>query len=643
MTDCPDVSIIVETPDITLVADDACSISLIAPADDATLGAEIVGVPGPAGPAGADGANGADGADGAVWRNGSGAPSDSLGVNGDYYLDDATGDVYEKADGTYSIVSNIMGPSGSSSDGSAGAVQISDGSGGFTSDADLSYASGYLKVGEGVVSDNGTLVLRENNDEYGSVSLQLKNRNGINGAVFNQENSSLALIDFQFKPTASLTYTQRVEAREGATYNPDGTPEFQLGPDMFSPVVYIADNGMGFRKQLYDSTNSAGTFGQSLRSTGIGVEWSNSGSAAGDTGDIQTSDGSGGFVSSGITADGTGGVYQIQSPSGSYYFYLIANSTDSYSGVSNGYSDVYLQAGSDESQINFSQSYGAGSFNFSIKPPLYVVGVDSYTLRLPINAGSSGQVMTTDGSGNLSWTTPSSGVPTSRTISAGTGLSGGGDLTANRTISLANTAVTAGSYGSATAAATFTVDAQGRLTAAGSTTVTPAWSSITGTPTTISGFGITDAVTTARTVSAGTGLSGGGDLSANRTISLSNTLVTAGSYGSATAVANFTVDAQGRLTAAGSTTVTPAWSSITSTPTTIAGYGITDAFNGTFSALTGKPTTISGYGITDAYTKTQIDTSLAGKANTATTLSGYGITDGAIRGQIEQLRLGAFT
>jgi hypothetical protein len=70
-------------------------------------------------------------------------------------------------------------------------------------------------------------------------------------------------------------------------------------------------------------------------------------------------------------------------------------------------------------------------------------------------------------------------------ISPGTGLSGGGDLTATRTLTLANTAVTPASYGSASSVATFTVDAQGRLTAAASTAIAIVASAISDFATTV--------------------------------------------------------------------------------------------------------------------------------------------------------------
>lgn len=92
---------------------------------------------------------------------------------------------------------------------------------------------------------------------------------------------------------------------------------------------------------------------------------------------------------------------------------------------------------------------------------------------VPLSAGGTGATDAATGLANLG------GVPTTRTLTAGTGLSGGGDLSANRTLSLANTAVTAAAYGSASQVATFTVDAQGRLTAAANVSVAIDASAIT--------------------------------------------------------------------------------------------------------------------------------------------------------------------
>ncbi|MGV8353504.1 phage tail-collar fiber domain-containing protein [Pseudomonas aeruginosa] len=88
-----------------------------------------------------------------------------------------------------------------------------------------------------------------------------------------------------------------------------------------------------------------------------------------------------------------------------------------------------------------------------------------------------------------------------------------------------------------------------------------------------------------RKILAGNGLVGGGDLSADRSIGLAPSGVTAGSYRSVTVNANGVVT-QGS-----------------------------------------NPSTLAGYAIGDAYTKADTDGKLAQKANKATTLAGYGITD----------------
>jgi hypothetical protein len=65
-------------------------------------------------------------------------------------------------------------------------------------------------------------------------------------------------------------------------------------------------------------------------------------------------------------------------------------------------------------------------------------------------------------------------------IIAGIGLDGGGNLAANVTIDLANTAVTPDTYGDATNVAQFTVDAQGRLTAAANVAISISTANVTG-------------------------------------------------------------------------------------------------------------------------------------------------------------------
>lgn len=49
---------------------------------------------------------------GAEWFTGEGAPSNSQGKDGDYYINTLTGDVYGKASGSWSIELNIKGPQG---------------------------------------------------------------------------------------------------------------------------------------------------------------------------------------------------------------------------------------------------------------------------------------------------------------------------------------------------------------------------------------------------------------------------------------------------------------------------------------------------------------------------------------------------
>ena len=171
-------------------------------------------------------------------------------------------------------------------------------------------------------------------------------------------------------------------------------------------------------------------------------------------------------------------------------------------------------------------------------------------------------------------------------VSGGTGLSSVASATDTVTVNLDNTAVTAGSYGSASAIPTFTVDAQGRLTAAGTASISTSF-----TVDADSGDNLTISGGDTFVIVGGTGLTSVASATDTLTLNLDNTAVTPGSYGGAASVGSFTVDAQGRLTAAASTTIEIALGTNTSgnyVATITGGTGVTSS-----AATTGEGTTHS--------------------------------------------------
>ena len=238
------------------------------------------------------------------------------------------------------------------------------------------------------------------------------------------------------------------------------------------------------------------------------------------------------------------------------------------------------------------------------------------TNLLPTYASNAGKVLAINvGGTDVEWV-PAGGVGTVTSIDVSGGTTGlttsGGPITGAGTITLAGTlavanggtgqtsaqsamntfagAVTSGQYlrGNGTNVVMSAIQAGDVPTLNQNTTGTAANVTGTvavangGTGATTAGAALTSlgAAASAITISAGTGLSGGGDLTANRSIALANTAVTAASYGSASQVGTFTVDAQGRLTAAANTNIAIA-------NTAVSGLGTMSTQNASAVAITG--------------------------------------------------------
>jgi hypothetical protein len=143
---------------------------------------------------------------------------------------------------------------------------------------------------------------------------------------------------------------------------------------------------------------------------------------------------------------------------------------------------------------------------------------------------STGTIATNDGAivhDNLSGFVANEHIDHSAvTITAGSGLTGGGNITASRTLNIGQgTGITVSADAIATNDAQIVHD-------------------------NLSGFVANEHIDhTTVSISAGTGLTGGGTIAANRTLSIANTGVAAATYGDSSTIPRITVNAQGQITA----------------------------------------------------------------------------------------------
>ena len=143
------------------------------------------------------------------------------------------------------------------------------------------------------------------------------------------------------------------------------------------------------------------------------------------------------------------------------------------------------------------------------------------------------------------------GTATVSSVATGIGLTGG-PITTSGTISLANTTVAAGTYGSGSVVPVVTVDAQGRITSASTTPISALPALGVATEYLAGDKTWKNFNTSARAAFTGTTPV---QISAAGVISLANSGVTAGTYGSATQYPKVTVDALGRITSVAMQTV----------------------------------------------------------------------------------------